>query len=137
MVLFLVESVLWEVVMCGVFVVLWEALSAAAWGMSSSEMVQRSAAEWEEAGVLESCGSLAEAERCVVRAEVWESLAEEVSVHDAWERVVCMVEDWREGLPAGSPGCPRVAERERCVVAGAPVVGCAGVSCPLLYGVEE
>jgi len=112
-----------ESVVCPVFVVLWESLSSSAWSLSSSECVQRSAAEWSEESELVSCGSFAEAARCVVRAEVWESLAEELSVSDAWERVVCALDDWRECLSAECP--VSWSSSPVCAVACAPVVGCA------------
>lgn len=112
-----------ESVVCPVFVCLWESMSAVAWSLSSSECLQRSAAEWSEEELLVSCGSFVESARCVVRAEAWEALAESLSVSEAWERVVVALDDWRECLSAERP--VSWSSSPVCSVACAPVVGCA------------
>lgn len=123
---------------CPVFVCMWEALSAAAWSLSPAECLQRSAAEWSEEEALLECASFVESVRCVVRAEVWESLAEGLSVSDAWERVVCAVDDWRafvrsEGREEELLSCLSLyhmpgEERVVCPVAGVLItdMGCIG-----------
>lgn len=123
---------------CPVFVCLWESLSAAAWSLSSAECLRRSAAEWSEEEALLECGSFVESVRCVVRAEVWEALAESLAVSDAWERVSCAVDDWRacvesSGRSAELWSCLSLyrmpgEERVVCPVAGVLIsgMGCAG-----------
>lgn len=111
-----------ESVVCPVFVCLWESLSAVAWSLSVSECLQRSAAEWSEEAESVSCGAFSEAARCVVRAEVWEALAESLSVSDAWERVVCALDDWRECVSAECP--VSWSSSSVCSVSCVPVVGC-------------
>ena len=85
------------------FVVLWERMSAEAASLSPSEIVQRSAEEWSEEEACMRAGSVSEALRCVVRAELWESLSFGYDVLEAARSVALAVRDWRmfHQLPAG------------------------------------
>jgi len=113
------ESVVEEAArVCPVFVVLWESMSSAAWGLSSSECMLRSESEWSEAIEMEE-EDPAFAARCVVRGEMWEALAEELSVSEAWERVSEQLGEWREFM-----------SRERGVEVVSVVGMCRPAGCP-------
>ena len=107
-----------ESVVCPVFVVLWESMSAAAWGLSSSECMRRSESEWSEEIEMEE-EDPAFAARCVVRGEMWEALAEGLSVSEAWERVSEQLGEWREFM-----------SRERGVEVVSVVGMCRPAGCP-------
>lgn len=103
---------------CPLFVALWEDMSAAAWGRSSEELVQRSAAEWSEASELEDTDPAAAA-RCVARGEIWEALSEGLSVSDAWERVVDGLGEFREFM-SSERGVEVLSVVDMCRPAGCP-----------------
>ena len=89
--------------MSACFVVLWERMSAEAASLSPAEIVQKSAEEWSEESACMRAGSLSEALRCVVRAELWECLSFGYDVWEALRSVELSVKDWRafHHIPAG------------------------------------
>jgi len=103
---------------CPLFVALWEDMSASAWGRSSEELVQRSAAEWSESSELEETDPAAAA-RCVARGEIWEALSEGLSVSDAWERVSVGLGEFREYMSA-ERGVEVLPVVDMCRPAGCP-----------------
>lgn len=122
------ESVLWgesgvedpavSAGLCPVFVVLWEAMSSAAWGLSEEACRLRSESEWSEAIEMEE-EDPAFAARCVVRAEMWECLAARRSVSAAWRSVSEELGEWRAFM-----------SRERGVEVASVAGMCRPAGCP-------
>ena len=98
--------------MCPVFVLLFERFASDCAGLSGSELCQLSAREWDEVAELERVGAFDEALRCVLRAELFESLEFGWSVDEAWDRCVGFVVEYADNdndndsvVPCSACGC--------------------------------